>query len=166
MTDNWKQRLLPASFRGAAFHVDVSTQSSGRRTVLHEFAKRDEPYSEDMGRRARRFTIAAYVIGDDYFDLRDALMLAMETDGSGTLVHPYLGQRQVNPDTYNVVERRERGRMAEFELSFFEAGSADATTPVADTTSAVAAAAQQVSAANASNLNVQTAKFGFAAGPA
>ena len=58
----WRSRLMPAKFRGARFHVDTGVRESGRRIVPHEFPKRDVPYAEDMGRRAREFTVRGYII--------------------------------------------------------------------------------------------------------
>jgi prophage DNA circulation protein len=121
----WKLRLQPATFKGIGFHVDADIRSGGRRIALHEFPKRDFPYAEDMGRRARRFVIAGYLIGPDYQAQRDALVTALEDDGPGVLVHPtYQDQGPVVADTYTVTERRERGGWAEFEAVFIEAGRA------------------------------------------
>lgn len=144
----WRQTLQPASYNGVGFYVDTDTKSGGRRLVPHEFPKRDTPYVEDMGRRVRHFVVTAYVIqgpsnGYDYQPGRDALIAQLETEGPGILVHPTLGTDVVEVDTYNVTERlSSAGGMAEFEISFLEAGSPIATTPVADTASASTAAAQ------------------------
>ena len=159
----WKARLVPASFQGAGFKVDVSARSGGRRTVLHEFPKRDDPYAEDMGRAAQRFTIAGYVLGADYFDQRDALIAALETEGSGTLIHPTMGEFHVNPGPYSVTEHRERGRIAEFEMSFVEAGSNGNASPSSDTQSNVSAAANSSDQAAGTSLDTQ---MGGAAGTA
>ena len=150
---DWKARLVPASFGGVEFKVDVSARVGGRRTVLHEFPKRDTPYAEDMGRAAKRFTIAGYVIGGDYFDQRDALIDALETEGAGTLIHPTMGEFQVNPGPYNVTEHRERGRIAEFEMSFVEAGSNYNSSPSDDTQSSVNNAANKSDAATGGAAN-------------
>ena len=53
---------MPARFRNARFHVDSAVRESGRRIVPHEYPKKDVPYAEDMGRRAREFTIRGYII--------------------------------------------------------------------------------------------------------
>ncbi len=127
----WRDRLRPASFRGASFHVEAGGPSGGRRVAGHEFPKRDTPYAEDMGRRGRRITIAAYVIGSDYASERDALIAAMEQEGPGLLVHPTLGERLYQPDTYSCNKSRERGEFAEFELTFVEAGSRAGATSAA-----------------------------------
>ena len=57
----WRDAMLPATFRGVEFHVELDTRASGRRTVVHEYPKRDLPYSEDMGRAAIRFSFTGYL---------------------------------------------------------------------------------------------------------
>ena len=124
----WKLQLVPAGFRGVPFKVDVSTRSSGRRIVLHEFPKRDIPLAEDMGRAAHRFSVTGYVIGPDYKVQRDLLIMALEFEGPGPLLLPtsaeLLMQMLVVPNNYSVRERREAGGIAEFEMTFVEAGNA------------------------------------------
>lgn len=151
---SWKQGLLPASYNGVGFHIDVGTKASGRREIEHEFAKRDLPYAEDMGRRGYRFTITGYLIGDDYIAQMKALTAALETEGTGTLVHPTLGPLQVQPGPYSVTERRERGRMCEFEMSFIEAGAIQSFSPSSSTQSVVAEAAVGAQAAVAASLDL------------
>src|SRR5215471_15541205 len=99
----WRDELLPASFRGAMFHVDSGSKESGRRIVVHEFPKRDVPYAEDMGRRALVFSVRGYCITypfdaqsggllyrRDYRMARDALIAQLETGGPGVLQLPTL----------------------------------------------------------------------------
>jgi len=143
----WFDYLRPASFRGAQFHVETGGKRGGRRNVTHEFPKRDDPYAEDMGRRARRWTISAYVIGDDYADRRDDLIDACEQEGPGLLVHPTIGEEQVVCDYYHVVESRERGRMAEIEMQFTEAGQSPSAFNGPASASGVNRAADTASAA-------------------
>jgi prophage DNA circulation protein len=150
--EDWKAALLPASFRGVPFRVDVQTKISGRREIEHEFAKRDLPYGEDMGRRGYRITITGYVIGDD-FDQMNALMAELETEGPGTLVMTSQGPINVYPGPYTVIERRERGRMAEFEMNFVEAGDVQSFSPATDTQSAAISAAQSAATAVSTSLD-------------
>ena len=39
----WRQNLVPASFRGVEFHVEMGGVASGRRVARHEFPKRPFP---------------------------------------------------------------------------------------------------------------------------
>jgi prophage DNA circulation protein len=81
-----------------------------------------------MGRKARAFPVTGYVIGPDYQLNRDALIYALEREGPGQLILPTMGELTaemvVQPLTYGVRERRTAGGMAEFEMSFVEAGEA------------------------------------------
>jgi prophage DNA circulation protein len=144
----WRAALQPASFNGVQFHVPVDMKAGGRRLVVHEFPKSDTPYTEDMGRRARHFTVHAYVIqcafnGFDYEPNRDALIAQLEAEGPGILVHPTMGVDTVDVGPYSVTERlAEAGGMAEFEIEFTEAGSQIATTPTKDTAASAIGAAQ------------------------
>lgn len=122
---SWRDNLRPASFRGVSFHVDAHDTSGGRRVVEHEFPLRDTPYNEDMGRRAKRFSVEAFVVGDDYMRARDALMRACDEPGPGELIHPYLGTLQVVCTGWSLQENKSEGRMARFSLSFVESGEAE-----------------------------------------
>lgn len=119
----WRDLLRPASFRGAEFHVETGARQSGRRGSLFEFPKRDIPYFEDMGRAARRWSVAAYVIGPDYTEDADALEAALCAEGPGLLVHPTMGEMRVECINYTRGERRHEGGLASFDMTFVEAGS-------------------------------------------
>jgi len=138
----WRKQLQPASFRGVAFHVKGADSEVGRRTVLHEYPQRDEPFAEDMGRKARGFKVEAIVIGPDYFKARDALIEALETKGSGVLVHPYYGQRTVAlASPARISESPDEGGLARFSLDFVEAGENVQPSARPDTQSLVESAA-------------------------
>jgi prophage DNA circulation protein len=134
----WRQYLKRASFRSVPFHVDTGVRESGRRTVTHEFPKRNVPYAEDMGRRAREFTVRGYIIvypfddADDlhkknYIPARDNLITALETDGSADLQLPLLGILNVMCTRYRVTEEDRLGGYCVFDMSFVEYGQAPAT---------------------------------------
>lgn len=119
----WTDNLRKASFRGVAFLVEDQDTEFGRRNVLHQYPKRDIPYAEDLGKKAREFTIRAYVLGDDTPARRDALMRAIEDKATpGTLVHPLLGSMLVIPTTCRHRITQLERRIEYFELSFIEAG--------------------------------------------
>ena len=134
----WRSSLRRANFRGARFHVDTGVRESGRRTVQHEFPKRNVPYAEDMGRKAREFTVRGYIIvyprdtGDvlqqkNYIPARDALILALEEDGPADLQLPLLGVLKVMCTRYRVTEEDKFGGYCVFDMTFTEFGQAPAT---------------------------------------
>lgn len=120
---SWRDKLQPGSFRGVGFLIDTADTAIGRRVALHEYPLRDLPYAEDLGRRARHFTVECFVLGPDYITARDALINALEQAGPGELVHPYYGRRMVAAaDAARVTESTREGGMARFSIPFVEAG--------------------------------------------
>ena len=118
----WRERLQPASFRGVPFEVDAAEATGGRRLARHEYPLRNEPYTEDLGRKARSWTITAFLIGEEYDVGRNRLLRACEADGPGTLVHPYLGELRVLVESVLEKETKQEGRVARLSLTFVEAG--------------------------------------------
>lgn len=119
---DWRDRFRAGTFRGVAFKTDSHSFSGGRRKVDHEFPQRDISRSEDMGRKMRRFSLELLVIGDDYFAQRDALIEALEKEGSGELIHPYLGRKTVQVGAFTQTETVQDGRLARFSVAFSETG--------------------------------------------
>lgn len=118
----WREDLRPASFRGISFKVESHDFSTGRRGPDHEFAQRDQPYAEDTGRKARGYSITGYLLGDDYFSDRDALIAACEKEGPGELIHPYYGRLEVVCRECKVRESSRDGGFVAFSFQFVEAG--------------------------------------------
>ena len=115
---------MPASFRNVDFFINSSDDEMGRRTVVHEFPIRQNPYVEDMGFITRKIAFSAYVIGKDYFDKRTALENALNEKGSGTLIHPYYGSiLVVLSSPVKVQHTAENGGMCIFTLEFVRVDS-------------------------------------------
>lgn len=115
----WRESLLPASFRGVSFFIDAAAVPVGRKGQLHEFPKRDEPYFEQMGLQAQVHKLTAFVIGPNCFEQRDKLLEALEKEGPGELVHPWLGRMQVQAGECDLQHDRREGGMARFDLTFY-----------------------------------------------
>ena len=121
MTD-WRDGYREGSFRDVPFKTQSHELKGGRRKVKREFAKRDQGNSEDLGKKLQDFTLEIFVLGDNYFEERDALIEALETQGPGRLVHPYLGTISVQAGIYAMSETVGEGRMARFTVEFSESG--------------------------------------------
>ena len=137
----WKDELRPASFRGVAFKVDSADSAHGRRQAVHEHAQRDVPYTEDLGRKAREFTVEGLILGKEYFGPRDALIAACETAGPGILVHPYRGEINVVCRGLSVRESAGEGGLCRISMTFLEAGEASFPSASVDSVNAISKAA-------------------------
>lgn len=115
---NWRDRLLPASFRGVGFWIDQAKTPVGRKGQLHEYPQRDLPFFEDLGQQARTHDLTAFIVGADCLEQRDKLLKALEA-GSGELVHPWLGRVQVKVGECDMTHTRQDGGLVTFALRFY-----------------------------------------------
>lgn len=137
-----KANLRPASFRGIPFKIKRATTRVGRRIITHEFPLKDIPYTEDLGRGAREYTLEAHVIGEGHEDLRDRLIQAIENNKEpGILMHPIFGAVRVSPGPVEHVFDNEAGNIEYFNLTFLEAGENKYPSPILDTGGSVSQAA-------------------------
>lgn len=148
----WKDNLREASFRGVPFFYDSTGIDGGRRTQTHEFAYRDKPYTEDLGRKAQEIPIEAYVLGDEYMTARDNLLKACNEEGPGELIHPYYGSIQVNCQVISIRESTSEGRIARISMTFIEAGEKFFPDSSPDRSAAVEASADKLDTAAADDF--------------
>lgn len=116
----WRERKQGASFRGVPFLVDSDSVPVGRRTQLHEFPQRDQPFVEDLGRRTRQYKFTGFVAGDDFLAQRDRLLTALDKPGAGELVHPWFGRLTVTAGECELSHARNELGMARFNLVFID----------------------------------------------
>ena len=179
----WRRRLRMASFKGVPFYVEQQGRSSGRRTVLHQYPKRDPPYAEDMGREALHYAITGYLIQaptwnksefypnpdgnmpTDYSEARDQLEAVLMSPSPGPLLDPYnpylgaIGYGGQGPllfmcEKYTITESREKGGFCAIEMSFVEAGIPGFSGSIG--ASSISTAATVANTANAVNSNAAT----------
>jgi len=135
LPSNWRAKLMPAHFDGKMFHVESGARESGRRIVTHEFPKKEEPYSEDMGKKAVTFMVRGYCIvyphedttatnlyRRDYQLARDELQTRLETGQTGVLQLPTLAPLNVKCQRYRLTEEEKLGGYCVFDMQFVEAG--------------------------------------------
>jgi prophage DNA circulation protein len=132
--------------------MDAAETKAGRRTVLHEYPYRDTVWVEDIGRLPRRFNFQAFLVGDDVYQQRAAMLKACEQAGAGTLVHPTLGSVQCVLVDFTTTDRRERGRVVEIAFQFVAAADVVAPQASVATGDAVNAAAGALNAASSGDL--------------
>lgn len=171
----WRDALLPASFDGVSFHVETGGREGGRRIVVHQFPKRELPYSEDLGRRAIEFTIRGYCIQfpfdaglqpdasgrmaplymKDYRVARDLLQQRLDTGGPGVLQLPTARTTMTVVCTrYRLTEEEQRGGFCVFDMSFVEFGL-PLLTPASSTQQDLATAATDTASQAGATQNDQ-----------
>ena len=130
--------IRPASFRGIAFEAVEVSHSVGRRLAEREIPDRDEPDTDDMGRKARHWELQAFIVGPNAGKEAADLEAACETAGPGVLVHPTKGTFSARCENCAAIRRTDGVNCVEFALIFYEAGSVFQPIPVAsDTTTAL-----------------------------
>lgn len=133
---SWRDRIDPdlvGSYRGVRFHVERADTTGGRRWLIHEYPRRNIPYAEDMGRKAREWRLQLFVAGDDYDRQRDALIQALDLPGAATLVHPYLGSFKAVASDVRWSESTREGGVCSFQVTFAEAGEESYPATTVDT---------------------------------
>jgi prophage DNA circulation protein len=145
------------------FVLDAGDTAAGRRVAIHEYPYRDTAWAEDLGKLPRRFTVQAFVVGDDCYQQRDAMLRAVEQSGAGTLVHPTLGSVQCVLLEFSCADRRERGRVVEFQFAFIIAGDVQFPSTAIATVQGVLGAASKLNIASASDLGSTLQSIGAVA---
>ncbi|MFJ7109129.1 DNA circularization protein [Pseudomonas sp. NPDC098740] len=115
---SWRDRLLPASFRGVGFWVDQAKTPVGKKGQLHEYPQRDLPFFENLGQQAKIHDLTVFIVGPDCLEQRDKLLKALE-QGTGELVHPWLGRLQVKVGECDMTHTRQDGGLVTFALKFY-----------------------------------------------
>jgi prophage DNA circulation protein len=118
----WRDQMQKGSFRGVPFSATKSDGDIGRRHVVNQYPNKDEAYVEDLGLKARSFTLEIFVLGDDYMTARDALEAAFEQKGPGELVHPWRGRMTVSVTECRPSESIEQGGRQSWSVTFTKAG--------------------------------------------
>lgn len=116
-----RSQMRSASFGGVKFHVENTTEDYGHRTVVHEFPNSDVHFSEPLGRKARRISINGYLVGKDWLEDRDKLVLTCESGGAQTLRHPFYQQFKIaRALSLSVNETKEELGIVRFTLKLVE----------------------------------------------
>ncbi len=109
----------PASYGGISFLMITSTISGGRKDVLFEFPNSDKQTVEDLGLNPRTYTMTAIIPHDNYVEIRDNLLRALEDKKPAPLDHPFYGRvEDIVCRSYTISERISDLGRAELTLNF------------------------------------------------
>ncbi len=157
MVDFRKYNRNP-SFRGVPFHVREDDYSGGRRNETHEYPGGERAMTEDLGRKAYKIQLTAFVNGDDWRKQSTKLQDALEKKGPGELVHPNGKTYLVNVVDFNIRESTSLFQ-AEFNITFVESGEQPAPQITSALTDRLVAAAETLDIANAAEFLKMSADF-------
>lgn len=118
----WRDTILPPSFRGIGFDVEAESLEGGVRGPLHEYPLKDKPFREPMGRKGRVIPITGTLSGDDYNDVLEQLIGALEDGRPGELIHPWFGSLIVSVGTFIVSRTSDVLGQATVDMTFYEVG--------------------------------------------
>ncbi len=99
---SWEDRIQVAAYTAPSgnrfefIYENVSVEVD-KKTTTYTFPEKDGAYIQDLGRAGRRYPFTLFFSGEDYDQLADPFLLALEEKGAGKLEHPLYGDRIVVP---------------------------------------------------------------------
>ena len=103
---NLLENLHPSSFRGVNFFISTTELEGGRNQATFNFINTGRRSVQDIGAYRDCHDITGYIMGnaETYFENRDKLLDALNTQGAGILVHPFYGSLTVTTGKYRLNE--------------------------------------------------------------
>jgi len=119
------ESLQQISFKGAEFLFSSQSQQGGRKSVVFEYPDQDQRVVQDLGKMLNIYNIVGVIYdnGFDYYSKRTALLNALNSEGSGTLVHPFEGDVEVFCTNYTFDEQLGALNVITFNMTFYEVGT-------------------------------------------
>lgn len=109
----------PASYKGVEFLMLSATTNGGIKDALFEFPNSNRQTVEQLGLKVRAYSMTAIIPHEDYYNKRDALLAALEEQGSGPLDHPTFGKiEDIVARTFTLNERISELGRAEVQITF------------------------------------------------
>lgn len=98
----WQHTLYDASFRGVSFEYFGVDDSQDKSLAQHQGPYTNGATIFDMGNNPKHITMTALVAGVEYEQALESLLIALDAQGSGELMHPILGALEVFCASYRV----------------------------------------------------------------
>ena len=117
----WAEELQDASFRGVQFECTSTNDAVSKALSVQQAPYSNDAFIEDMGNNPRNISINAVYSGDDYKTWADALEAALLETGSGELIHPVYGIKQVNVVDYAIDHAAESVDSCTISMKFIQA---------------------------------------------
>ena len=128
MARDW--RFAPASFRGATFYVDSGSPSGGRRKAIHEYPGAETWDVEDLGTKAKKVTLTAYVASETADTDYATLIAACDQTGPAQLILPFFGVVTASAETWEPRWSQEKLNYVGGDFAFVIENPANAPVPL------------------------------------
>lgn len=136
--------LREASFRNVTFFLVEDEGTSGRRAIPRAYPKKNVGWTEDNGAVLTQQQINGKLLGKNFQKQLEALLQALNTPGTGELVHPWFGIQKVQVGKVTHRLSTEEGGIAYISFEVFEAGERLFPAPKENTSVATLSAADAV----------------------
>ena len=94
-------------------------RSGEKKAAIHELPQQNTPEVQDLGNKAQRFVLQAFIDGPDYDWTADAFVVGLSEKGPGILTHPRWGDMFVLPLSWHQSENFVDGMgRATFDIEF------------------------------------------------
>jgi prophage DNA circulation protein len=111
----FKEEIQPASYKDANFLLNVASFTGGKKFAQHEYPNSNVQNIENLGLRPRDFQLTAIISEPDYIEKRNVLIRALESTGSGVLIHPFYG-RMENMEATSFTGVEDLSRLGDLEI--------------------------------------------------
>ncbi|WP_427149975.1 DNA circularization protein [Citrobacter freundii] len=116
------ESLRDATFRNVPFYLVDDEGTSGRRAIPRAYPKKEVGWTEDNGAVLTQQQINGKLVGKNFQKQLEALLRALNTPGTGELVHPWFGIQKVQVGKVTHRLSTEEGGIAYVTFEVFEAG--------------------------------------------
>ncbi len=162
---SFRERMVPASFKGARFWVESTNSAGGRRVSLKRLAGGGPGgiVPVDLNEEPDEVDVTAFVFGDDYDLLRDVLEAKLREGGTGPLVLPTRGTRtaRITRGPQTSEQKDERGYCLVRFTAYLEPLESTGLRGAPDTAAQVKVAAQRVGRAAVADASKRVTNRGF-----
>lgn len=130
--------LQIASYKGVPFLVNVVEFNGGKKTVIHNFPNSNIQNVEELGIIPRTYRVPAIINEPNYRFKRDRLMAALESEGSGVLIHPTFGRiENITALSFTGIEDLKKAGDLEIIINFAPSDSTGLPVETANTLSII-----------------------------
>jgi prophage DNA circulation protein len=146
--------IIVGSYKDVRFRISSGSVEGGRKVSIKQFPDKDTQNIEDLGQIPRKYSLEIIVadststsIEEDYFTYRNKLLQALESSGSGVLIHPFYGRiEDVVAVSYSLNEAMSSFGMSTISVNF----------EIADNTGIPATAGTAITNISSDNDSVQS----------